>query len=289
MTPSITAPLVANPSTTVLMDVFMLGLMPSEQSPKRNDIGSMNNVGLGRQPRVRVPRGTLGDDDDDSDTHAAARYFACPFYKFDPKKHFRCFRKYDLHRYSDVKQHIVRRHSLSPLYCSNCWTSFSDNKEYEYRQHLETGNCSKQPISEDLFPHEVAALNNLVLNGPGRRASDSSRWFSAWDLLFPGHSRPSSPYVEEGPVELCTLLTSSSHALRGVLPSLLDSLGVSAGQETTALLAQQIHELYTRSLAAEPADSRRRLEFLASASRNTSWNVTGPSTQPDGPSELVDT
>lgn len=297
MATSVAVPSITAPSMTAPTDVPMVGLMPSELSLKRVDQGPREpDVGPGHQVRRRAKRKrkTLSDDDEDSDNSAPAPYLACPFYKFDPTKYFRCFRKYDLKRYSDVKQHIMRCHSLSPLYCSNCWTSFSHHQENEYRQHLETGNCNRQPVPEDLFPHEVTALNNLGLdnpglNNPGRgRTLDYSKWFNAWDLLFPGHSRPSSPYIETGPGEFFTILRSSGHALQETLPSLLDSLGVSASQEITALLADHIHGLYTRSLAAPPADHMRRLEFLADTSKNNSSNIAGPSIQSDGLSNLSD-
>lgn len=45
------------------------------------------------------------------------RSFACPFYKFEAtsdRRYSRVYRKYDLHRYSNVKAHIMRCHSLRP-------------------------------------------------------------------------------------------------------------------------------------------------------------------------------
>lgn len=204
--------------------------------------------------------------------------FACPWYKFDPAKYFRCYKRYSLKRFSDVKQHITRRHTLAPLYCSRCWTSFEMDEDDEFTEHMAQGNCTGEPLPECLLPHESARLQQSDFG----RTEDASRWYSVWDLLFPGHPRPASPYVADGIEEVLSLLHPTADLLRDALPSLLPLAGVYTTEEATNVLAMQIHHIYAQAFNENATPhGRRRLEFRHIELGNNSSEAAEPSTKAD--------
>ena len=209
----------------------------------------------------------VDDDDDDDDTgdpvgirddFSAPTYFACPFYKFDPARHFRCFRKYELRRYSDVKQHILRCHTLTSLYCTNCWRCWGSSSVADWETHVWQSACKKEPVPDQLLPREAVALTELATGA----MPEESRWYLMWKLLFPGHPCPTSPYMVPGPSDVLSLLDTSMSALQEKLPSLLRSRGVDLGSEAAASLVAEIHGIYINTPLA--ATTRRRLKYRTS-------------------------
>lgn len=181
--------------------------------------------------------------------------FACPFYKFDPIKYFRCFRKYELRRYSDVRQHILRNHTLGDMYCANCWATFSKEKFAEFETHTSAMDCQRQLRPETLFPREAAALTRLEF---GRGDDDESKWYSTWELLFPEHPRPDSTHVKPDASELLTLLNPSRTALLQSLPAILLSTGGVLSPANTEFITRSIHDIYASNL--QSTTTRHRLQ-----------------------------
>lgn len=116
--------------------------------------------------------------------------FACPFSKRHPARHQRCNR-YKLSRIRDVKQHLKRRH-LVPIYCSICGTTFDDEKTRD--SHARKQKCPHQPLAriEGVTTLQCTQLSTKVSS----KLSEEEQWFAVYAVVFPGHPRPRSPYID---------------------------------------------------------------------------------------------
>jgi hypothetical protein len=115
---------------------------------------------------------------------------ACPYWKKDMFEHSTCCR-FQLSRVRDVKFHLQRKHTPKD-YCQRCQKTFAD--DHSLQAHITLGKCSRRDPTE--------------LNGISHRQSDELRkksqknasveeqWFAIWDILFPGHQKPSTVYVD---------------------------------------------------------------------------------------------
>ncbi|KAJ2973168.1 hypothetical protein NQ176_g6761 [Zarea fungicola] len=130
------------------------------------------------------------------------KLYACPFYKFDPLTHYRCGRKYDLRRPADVRQHILRCHTLGPMYCANCWRSWDQSQSGEFVEHTVAMSCDRVPQPEHLNRVEQSDLEAMDLGGPNGR----EKWYLIWDTLFSDHERPDSPYQDPTAKEILTIV-----------------------------------------------------------------------------------
>ncbi|KAM3547081.1 hypothetical protein ARSEF1564_000122 [Beauveria bassiana] len=185
---------------------------------------------------------------------ARSRCLACPFYKFDPARHFDCYRKCQLMRYSDVTQHILRCHSLGTLYCSNCWRTWKNNELLLWQSHVaQIPACQFVPEPESLRPQEATALLELDL----ATLSQHEKWYRMWDLLFIDHQRPPSPYVEPGFGEILLLIGHSHDSLLRELPLLLSELGIQVDYQAVQFLGNRIDGIYRQSLIPGQSQSPR--------------------------------
>jgi len=115
--------------------------------------------------------------------------FACPFLRRDPMNHGSCC-NYMLRRIRDVKQHLGRKHSL-PLYCPRCVSTFSDEDERD--DHLKAMSCN---VSSELRPSGMTDYQKRQLGKKSPpSATQAEQWYQIFDILFPGHAKPSSPYL----------------------------------------------------------------------------------------------
>lgn len=116
--------------------------------------------------------------------------FACPFAKKDTTGHRTCYR-YCLTRIRDVKQHLKRCHRM-PEYCPRCSELFDD--EERRNEHLRGASCEVGP------PPQIEGISKAQQSQLGRRVasqmSEEDQWFTVFDILFPGHPRPRSPYMD---------------------------------------------------------------------------------------------
>ncbi|KAM3536169.1 hypothetical protein MY4038_000635 [Beauveria bassiana] len=233
------------------------------------------NAGVGRSYRGgRSHRSTASltdkntnDDNEDHDGKGSihvgvdveedgawSRCLACPFYKFDPARHFDCYLKYQLIRYSDVTQHILRCHSLGTLYCSNCWRTWKNNELLLWQSHVaQIPACQFVPEPESLRPQEATALLELDL----ATLSQHEKWYRMWDLLFIDHQRPPSPYVEPGFGEILLLIGHSHDSLLRELPLLLSELGIQVDYQAVQFLGNRIDGIYRQSLIPGQSQSPR--------------------------------
>ncbi|VUC36767.1 unnamed protein product [Clonostachys rosea] len=125
----------------------------------------------------------------------ASEGWACPFYKFDPVRHWRCYRKYNLKRLADVKSHIMRVHLMSEPYCPNCFQEFNNTQEWHQHCSLPVLACTQVQGPEPLFREDFDALGDMLATAQG--LSEADRWYLMFDHIFPnaGWHRPVSPFV----------------------------------------------------------------------------------------------
>lgn len=174
---------------------------------------------------------------------------ACPFYKLDPYRHYRCLEKHKLKRLADVRQHINRAHVVRAHYCPMCWAIFQTKGTLD--SHVGAGNCPglpeltkigiDNPILHGLLPEEAERLAVLP-RGP----TETDKWYWLWDTLFSEHPRPASPYVMEGIAEPMALLArDGEHRLQENLPALLRAHNNPSDPESMANLARDITRVFS--------------------------------------------
>jgi hypothetical protein len=114
---------------------------------------------------------------------------ACPFFKKDSIKYRACAAKM-LCRISDVKQHLIRKHTPEH-YCQACGEAFGD--EYFLDKHVTLSTCTRGAFSLDGVTYrqrrQLSRKSNCML-------SKVDQWYSIWDILFPDLRRPSNIWVD---------------------------------------------------------------------------------------------
>ncbi|KAI1736966.1 hypothetical protein F4680DRAFT_235639 [Xylaria scruposa] len=162
--------------------------------PKRNHNsrrGGRRGRGGSNQPPQRQNKPQPGPP-------SAELSFGCPFYFHDKEEHQSCL-NYKLKRIGDVRQHIWRSH-VQPSYCPRCGIVFQNDINYAQRDiHINDRQRICEAIS-DLPRYSGATSDQLasMTTAANHRynSTDRDRWYSIWDLMFPGVDRPPSPYVD---------------------------------------------------------------------------------------------
>ena len=117
--------------------------------------------------------------------------FACPFWKKDSIGYRSCYSGYT--RINYVKQHLVRKH-LRRSQCARCGDVFSTGSQL-CDHHRASDGCQRREFVE------VEGLSQDQRDSLGgystRNASPMDKWFAIWDIVFPGCTRPHSPYVDD--------------------------------------------------------------------------------------------
>ncbi|KAI9150380.1 hypothetical protein HJFPF1_10146 [Paramyrothecium foliicola] len=121
------------------------------------------------------------------------RFLACPYFKFNPLKYQSCF-GLDLKNTSRVVQHLERTHSVLPIHCPTCGQTFKTREECD--SHIYQRSCAPRPFEKD----GMTAAQQRQLHENRRRMTQTDRWYSFWNILFPDAVRPDSPFVGE-PIE----------------------------------------------------------------------------------------
>ena len=141
--------------------------------------------------------------------YEAQRLLACAFYKLDPGRYWRCYRKYGLTGFNAVRQHIRRCHRLSEWHCPICWAVFPS--EEEWVAHTRDSTCQQRSNEHDEFDESELA----DLCGMPRGDTDKDSWLRMWDQHFTGHPRPISVYVEPSIAEPANILRGNAE-LQGI-------------------------------------------------------------------------
>ncbi|KAH7001127.1 hypothetical protein EDB80DRAFT_85061 [Ilyonectria destructans] len=158
-----------------------------------------------------------------SDPTKTPALLACPFYKSNRHKHHDCL-KYELRRVKDVKQHIYRKHVQPEFYCSRCFRLFSTFEEkFDHDVH--------EPLCEGQRPQKFDGISEQQrqdLNcSTSRGRSMEEQWFSTWDILFPGQTRPQSCYLGNYLNEVMSQIRDFWDRKRdAILPDVLDDTHV---------------------------------------------------------------
>lgn len=179
----------------------------TKRSSPRTERGGASSYPRAHQRRKK--RGLSGDshsEDDDEDEHGRTNKskakrrreaegtrlnLACPFAKKDPVRWRSCYR-HELSKISYVKQHLYRAH-LQPPYCHRC------GRTYERQDDLSAHARSATPCDVRSFatPEGLTAEQRQRLSERlSSKLSDEQRWYAVFEIVFPGHPRPGTPYVD---------------------------------------------------------------------------------------------
>jgi hypothetical protein len=112
--------------------------------------------------------------------------FACPFYKYDPMKHWGCMSK-SFNSIGHMRQHLDLSHKLGPNSCKSCWQTFDTADSLVH--HTTTQSCRPRggvPVDYlDTFPRM-------------RRPKDW-KWYWGWKQLFGDEvALPCCPFFHPG-------------------------------------------------------------------------------------------
>ncbi|KAL0942844.1 uncharacterized protein CTRU02_200730 [Colletotrichum truncatum] len=122
---------------------------------------------------------------------ATGRMLACPFWKKDPESHRHCYKKV-LSRIKYVKQHLYRFHE-EPITCVCCGAEFETESSRD--EHLRARRC--QVVEGGSVPEGLTrAQRRDVQRRADPSKSEEEQWFVIWDIIFPGHPRPTSAYID---------------------------------------------------------------------------------------------
>jgi len=165
---------------------------------------SRESFGSSGAPSRPAGKRKQGDSDDDFSSRSGGPQFckknklnpepdllfACVFFKKDPVRYHSCG-KAGQKRIRDVKQHLRRKH-FNPFYCSRCWVTFISERERDEHTRAQDCDLQPEPVRDQLSFDQSIALNKKV----NSKATPSMQWFSVWDICFPGHPRPKSPFID---------------------------------------------------------------------------------------------
>lgn len=198
----------------------------SRGSKRRHPQGNNNRKNPGdsdEQKREESNKGAHGGEEEEA---PSGRLWACPFYKFDPRRHYNCVEKHKLKKFAHVKQHVSRKHILkSNYYCMACNSQWENDQWEQWNVHIRSPDCQgKLRFNPDDSPlHHSCPPGYDRLNSMPR-GSSTEKWYWMWDQLFPEyqHLRPESPFVESGIAEPVSLFAQHLRSvLHLALPSLL--------------------------------------------------------------------
>lgn len=120
--------------------------------------------------------------------------FACPFWTSSPVQHRGCF-SHSLTTVSRVKQHLFRKHVIK-FYCQRCMSIFETSEEHSsHVMQPPLSMCTPNPGAslDGISPEQGRELSR---KSKQKGISDADKWFEIWEMLFPGRSRPNSPYID---------------------------------------------------------------------------------------------
>ncbi|KAH7242210.1 hypothetical protein BKA59DRAFT_546533 [Fusarium tricinctum] len=119
-------------------------------------------------------------------------HLACPFYTYDPKRHYSCL-KNKLQSIETVIDHLIRHHSLPP-YCPICYRKF--NTLMERDNHILSETCKMR--DSDPLDGLDEDQKTLLMYEDCTQLDDKRRWNHIWTVIFPKSREPSSPYLDGG-------------------------------------------------------------------------------------------
>jgi hypothetical protein len=160
-----------------------------------------------RSSRKRKPQQDEEDGTGEDDSHPPPpkkfksgqgekpqKLFACPYLKWDPIKYKRCCER-KLSRISDVKLHLIRKHTPK-RYCQVCQaTNFPDQQSLQ--KHINIRKCSRRdPAMLIGISYEQRDQLHRKSKPKSGDYSKEDQWFAIWEILFQAHRRPTSVYMD---------------------------------------------------------------------------------------------
>ncbi|SCO06426.1 uncharacterized protein FFB20_12598 [Fusarium fujikuroi] len=179
---------------------------PHERS--KTTAGKKRSTGSAEHPNDEDDLNDSGKDGDISGKRSKKRVkesglkFACPFFKHEPER-YKTIRSCmgpgwtNVHR---VKEHIFRSHCEPPFKCFRCHSAFKTEDELSDHQR-QTIPC-KVCVPESQDRHGLSTINadtekRLRSRKTNKSLTEEEKWFNMYQLIFPGHSPPLSPYHSE--------------------------------------------------------------------------------------------
>lgn len=123
---------------------------------------------------------------------------ACLFYKLDDQG-FHCCIGFNFSRWSDVLQHLKRKHLIEGDHCPKCREEFEGElAEADKDEHIRQDTCVERTVIDTglLLQDEYDDLNGL-------HGTHEEKWYKAWGKLFGDHPAPDSPF--SGPRDYSTV------------------------------------------------------------------------------------
>lgn len=181
----------------------------SEATTKRSSpLTERGDSSYPRAHQKKKKRGHSGDshsEDDNDDEHGTNKSkskrrreaestrlnLACPFAKKDPVRWRSCYR-HELSKISYVKQHLYRVH-LQSLYCHRCGRTYE--RQDDLSEHMRSATpCDVRSfaVPEGLTVEQRQRLSERLSS----KLSDEQRWYAVFEIVFPGHPHPETPYVD---------------------------------------------------------------------------------------------
>lgn len=118
------------------------------------------------------------------------RLLACPYCKWKPLTYRKCRTKV-LKEISRIKTHLWRHHVI-PIHCAACYSEFDHEDERD--AHARQRNCQIQE------PKQWEGISSRQKEQLKRRTNTKltreDQWYEMYTILFPGHPKPNSPYIE---------------------------------------------------------------------------------------------
>lgn len=115
-------------------------------------------------------------------------YVACPFYKRDPIRYIGCLLRNRIRTTAYLRQHLKRYHA-QPIHCPICGAIFESRTVAD--AHIRGSQCEHASFVHEGIPEDRMRACERV----SRQGSEQDRWYGLWDILFPDHPHPPSPYV----------------------------------------------------------------------------------------------
>ncbi|KAI3395882.1 hypothetical protein diail_667 [Diaporthe ilicicola] len=178
---------------------------PSQDKGKGKDISTRKRTSADRSETGKGA--SEGSEPSSSQTSPSKRRrtsdrkltFACPYTKKNPMSYRDCY-KYTLSRIRDVKQHLARRHQ-KPLYCARCMDTFESEGGRD--EHIREASCPLRPLIT--LDGITESQKQQLAKKSASNTSEEAQWFAVYDVLFPGHSPPESPYIDRELLQDITL------------------------------------------------------------------------------------
>ena len=190
------------------------------------------------------------------------RTFACPFYRHSPLSHPECG-TLRIRHIKDVKEHLKMRHA-QPLYCTICGRhDFGDQKALD--NHVLARVCKGLGgfTSEGLDVNQLSQLSRRS----HRHLNATEQWMEIWDVVFPGTSRPQSPFSKGNYFDESVDIIAGHWEVNG-RALLSEALEIHLGDHQ--------HDLYFRQAATQMASAvvRRLLDGVLAMNATAKQGTT---------------